>query len=327
MKRHFTFILSVIIIFLFGLPLIVMMGYKEPDVNQAVPADGPTVRVLDKATGKINTIPLEQYLIGVVAAEMPAKFELEALRAQAVAARTYTVKRMFWYGAKPNPEHPNAEVCTDPAHCQAWITAVEQKKRWGLIKYSTNIDRIKTAVRMTRGLVVTYNDGLIDPVYHGSCGGKGTENAEDVWSNPIPYLRSVDCSSEYKAEEQKMTVEIRKIELIQALNGNTTATPVLAGNSGQWISPVKASERGRLQEVVVGGRKVSGTDLRKILGLSSTFLTWKDNGTKLSFTSYGKGHAVGMCQYGANGLALDGKSYSVILNHYYTGVKIKKLKY
>lgn len=327
MKRHFMFIISMTIILLFGLPLIVIMVYKESNVEQAVPVDGLTVRVLDKVTGKINIFPLEQYLIGVVAAEMPAKFELEALKAQAIAARTYTLKRMFWYGAKPNLEHPNAEVCIDPTHCQAWIDATEQKKRWGAIKYYINVDRIKTAVKMTRGLVVTYNDALIDPVYHGSCGGKGTENAEDIWSNPIPYLKSVDCSLEYKAEDQKTTVEIEKINLLKAINRNITAELVLAGNSGQWIKPVKASARGRLQEVVIGSRKVSGTDLRKIIGLSSTFLVWKDNGSKISFTSYGKGHAVGMCQYGANGIALNGKNYLDILAHYYTGVKIKKLKY
>lgn len=325
MKKHLTFIITITIICLFGLPLIVMLGYTGQNTKQKAGTDGPTVRVLDKATGKINIIPLEQYLIGVVAAEMPAKFELEALKAQSVAARTYTVKRMLWYGAKPNAEHPNAEVCTDPTHCQAWIDTTEQKNRWGSIKYYINIDRIKQAVRMTRGIVVTYNDALIDPVYHGSCGGKGTENAEDVWSNPIPYLKSVDCSSEYRAQDQKTTVVLEKSSLRKALN--PTAVPILTGNSNQWITSVKASARGRIQEAVVGGKRVSGTDLRKILGLSSTFLTWKDNGSNISFTSYGKGHAVGMCQYGANGIALNEKSYLDILTHYYTGVKIKKLNY
>lgn len=324
MKRFIILIFSIILLFVFGAPLVVLYGTNKV-FSEKQPIE-QTVKVLDKRTGEIRNRPIEEYLVGVVAAEMPAAFEVEALKAQAVAARTYTIKRMFNFGAKPNPQHPEAEICTDPTHCQAWIDEAEQKKKWGSIKYYVNIERIRSAVRQTKGLVITYNNALIDPVYHGSCGGKGTENSEDVWSGQIPYLRSVDCPFEYKADQQTVNVQTNKNKLAGVLGGGT-AIPVLSQSSDKYIIPLKKSSRGRIQEVVVSGKKMSGTELRKMLGLGSTYMKWDVKGDKVYFTSTGKGHAVGMCQYGANGMVLAGKSYKDILFHYYAGVRITKLKY
>ncbi|HWI54460.1 MAG TPA: stage II sporulation protein D, partial [Desulfobacteria bacterium] len=303
MKKFITLIFSFILICLFGVPLVVFYGTSGSVQEKQV--DSQTVRVLDKQTGQIKKMPIEEYLIGVVAAEMPAQFELEALKAQAVAARTYTVKRMFAFGSKPNPQHPKAEVCTDPTHCQAWLSTDEQKKNWGRMKYYTNINRIKRAVKLTNNLVITYNGEFIDPVYHASCGGKGTENSEDVWSGQVPYLRGVSCESEYKAGQQKINVVINRAKLNSTLSENALI-PVLSKSSGEFIVTLKKSPQGRVQEAAVTGKKISGTELRKILGLGSTFMNWEIKGDKVHFSSTGKGHAVGMCQYGANGMALKG---------------------
>ncbi len=324
MKKFVKLIFSFIIICLFGVPLIVLYGPDGliPDTRD----NQHTVRVLDKQMGQVRNIPIEEYLVGVVAAEMPAGFELEALKAQAIAARTYTIKRMFAFGAKPNPHHPETEVCTDPTHCQAWINTDDQMKKWGRMKYYANIERIKTAVKLTKDLVLTYNGDLIDPVYHGSCGGKGTENSEDVWSAQVPYLRSVDCDLEYKSEQQNTTVQIDKSKLSSILK-DFLIIPVSSQSSANYIEILKKSPRGRIQEAAVSGKKISGMELRNLLGLGSTMMYWQDKGDKVIFSSAGKGHAVGLCQYGANGMALAGKNYKDILYHYYTNVKIAKVKY
>ncbi len=324
MKKGLIVITVFIFICLLGIPLWVV------DSRLKMPAETGDetlkVRVLNNKTGKIIGLPLEEYLVGVVAAEMPGNFELEALKVQAVAARTYTVRRMFNYGAKPCPGHPHAEVCTDPVHCQAWEDEKKLKEKWGSVRYYIYINKIRTAVNMTKGQVITYRNSVIDPVYYGSCGGKGTENSEDVWSYEIPYLRSVNCDTEYRAAEQAYTIEVDQLRLLSLLR-NSGLEPVPAMAEGQrFIQPVKRSARGRLQEVKVFGQRVTGTALRQGLGLTSTLISWESSGGKLKFTSTGKGHAVGLCQYGANGMALAGHDYKTIISHYYTGVQIQKLQ-
>lgn len=330
MKRLFMMVFIIVILLVFGIPLMVLNGFSETGIK-GPEGQEQTVRVLEKAKGKIINMSLEDYLVGVVAAEMPANFNVEALKAQAVAARTYTVKRMFAFGGKPLPEHPNAEICTDPAHCQAWTDSEEQKKRWGTVKYLINIERIKAAVRSTKGIVVTYNSNFIDPVYHGSCGGKGTENSQDVWSHEVPYLLGVSCDSEYRSGEQQTSIELDKRDFAKALtavNPDIRAMPTMGAiGVGDLIKNVQKSPQGRVKEAVIYGQKISGTDLRKALGLTSTMLTMTDKGSKIQITAIGKGHAVGLCQYGANGMALKGKTFQEILLHYYTGVKIQRLKY
>ncbi len=325
MKRVLIIVGIFILGSLLGIPMWVFRGFSGAGAEIR---DGePTVRILNTQTGKIMNLSLEKYLVGVVAAEMPAEFEPEALKAQAVAARTYTVKRMFEFGAKPSDLHKGAEICTDPTHCQAWCDDEELKRRWGRLKYYIYIEKISKAVNFTKGQVITYNKTIIEPVYHGSCGGRGTENSEDVWSVAIPYLRSVDCVNEYKVTEQVYTLEIKEPSLLKVLKAvGLESTPALAENKS-LVLPTKRSPRGRLQEVTILGRRVSGTVLRQTLGLTSTLVKWEASGGKIRFQSIGKGHAVGLCQYGANGMALAGLDCNAIISHYYTGVQIQKLKY
>ena len=149
---------------------------------------GPQVKLLISQSGQVIRLPLEQYLVGVVAAEMPVAFPLEALKAQAVAARTYTLRRIGIRPAGDN-SHPQGDICTDHNHCQAWIDKGEMQKRWGK-SYDENYRKILVAVAQTTGQAIYYNNALIDPVYHSTSNGR-TENSEDVWGTKVPYLRSV----------------------------------------------------------------------------------------------------------------------------------------
>jgi len=327
MKKLLILFVAAVVLLIMGVPVWVVV--RSADNGELTGDDGsqPEVRVFHAKTGKLMKLPVEEYLIGVVAAEMPADFESAALKAQAIAARTYAVRRMYRFGGKPGDRHTDAELCTDPTHCQAWESSAELKSKWGKLKYYVYINKIKEAVRDTRGVVITYNDELIDPVYHGSCGGKGTENSEDVWTNMVPYLRSVDCDTEYKQSEFVYQKEISMENLAAQLGELLSVAVTLPTQKRPLIESVGTSSRGRLQEVRVLGHKITGAELRTILGLSSTLLKWDLDGDSIMFTSAGKGHAVGMCQYGANGMALQGNSHEEIIAHYYTGVKLKKIEY
>lgn len=325
MKIRFLAFSCIFLLTILGIPVWVLRNFSPGSAE--TPGNGPLIRLLDKATGQVKSIPLEEYLVGVVAAEMPANFELEALKAQAVAARTYASRRMYSFGATPAEGHGSAEICSDPTHCQAWINEGEMREKWGRLKYYFYLDKIRKAVKMTEGIVITYNGSLIEPVYHGACGGEGTENSEDVWSNRIPYLRGVDCSIEYRAAGNVYVREFAKSELKTLMNkAGAVSVPALAG-AGPPIKPVSTSARGRLKEVSISGYLLTGAQLRGILGLTSTLITWEDRGDKIMFTSRGKGHAVGMCQYGANGMAMAGKDYKEIIRYYYTGVNVQKARY
>ena len=328
MKKLLALITSIVIVLFMGVPVWVVAGFGGFGEQERNPADGQKliVRVSNSKTGKIMKLPLEEYLVGVIAAEMPANFEIEALKAQAIAARTYTMKRMYSFGAKPGDSHGDAEVCTNPVHCQAWEDDSELRNKWGKIKYYIYMNKIRNAVKETRGIVITYDNELIDPVYHGSCGGRGTENSEDVWTYRVPYLRSVNCDREYRQKEAVFTKEVSIDTLVSALKDELPDALSVTDNESPVIKSVTSSPRGRIQEISVLGKQITGITLRKITGLSSTLVEWVVKGDKIIFTSTGKGHAVGLCQYGANGMALGGSDYTEIISHYYTGVKLKRLE-
>lgn len=326
MRRAILIFLVIVCAIIFGIPLWVFKGYS-PDLDKEL-ATGLTVKFLNVKTHKVTTMPLEQYLVGVVAAEMPAEFAEEALKAQAVAARTYTVKRMFSYGAKPADIHPDAEICNDPTHCQAWIDDEEMKSRWGTLKYLVYRNKIVRAVKGTRGQVITFNNTVIEPVYHGSCGGHGTENSEDVWSAVIPYLKGVECKQEYRVKDQVYVVRTDLLQLSAKLKAaDALASAEAAFESKPVFEILKKSARGRIVQARLLGQVVTGKYLRETLGLTSTLIEWQQSGSNLIIKSIGKGHAVGLCQFGANGMALAGNDYKSIISHYYTGVKIQKIKY
>ncbi len=265
------------------------------------------VEVMRSATETVEDIPLEEYIVGVVAAEMPAEFELEALKAQALAARTYTVNHLL-HGDKI------AEYdVTDTVSHQVYRSEEELIKQWGS-DYSEKINKIKEAVNATRGEILTYNETPITAAFFSTSNGY-TENSEDYWENELPYLRSVkspwDKESPKFLNQQTFTVaQVEKALGIDLPNEK----PVYMEES--------RTESGRVKELTIAENTFSGRDIREKLGLSSSDFTIKQNNGHFVFTTEGYGHGVGMSQYGAHYMAQNGKTYKDIINHYYQGVEI-----
>lgn len=279
------------------------------------------VRLYRHETGEIINLSLEDYVIGVVAAEMPADFHPEALKAQAVTARTYILKRLL-AGGVANTPHPGADVSDDPRQGQGWLAREELRERWGTWDYYRNYYKIKRAVDATEGLILTFEGQLIDPLYHSACGG-ATENSEDVWKFRVPYLRSVTCpycEDPYPGERHSLALE----DLDQALGTSLAVVAVGGGpNPVPAMEVLEYTSTGRPKLLSFGGRELTATAVRDLLGLRSTNFSYALEDGRITFETSGNGHGVGMCQYGARGLAEAGYSYKDILEHYYTGVKIE----
>lgn len=301
-----------------GLPALLVRGCSwESDEPQVKKEEGEQQLKLMLSAEQVIDISLEQYLCGVVAAEMPASFHEEALKAQAVVARTYALLRIL--GESNDEKHPTAHLCADSTHCQAWIDTKEMRKRWGW-HYSTNYKKIAAAVEATKGEVLTYDGELIDPVYHASCGGVGTEDAQDVWGHEVPYLKSVACTYDPPHRQEPVVTQLSLQEFYSRLGISEQSVPAVAGGSVLEIQERTAN--GRVKSAKVGSQLFKGVDLRQELGLRSTDFSVTRSGDDLVFSTQGYGHAVGMCQYGADGLADTGAKYAQILEHYYQGTKL-----
>ncbi|MEW5762943.1 MAG: stage II sporulation protein D, partial [Bacillota bacterium] len=279
------------------------------------------VRLYVHETGEIVRVPLDDYLTGVVAAEMPAAFPLEALKAQAVCARTWIAQRLL-AGGVANGQHPGADACDDPRHGQGYLSREKLRARWGTLEYYRYYYRVRKAVRDTRGLVLAYKGELIDPVYHASCAGK-TEDAADVWKLDVPYLRSVPCpycQDPYPGEAKTFGLK----HALELLGAGSSTLPVTAGAG--VLQVVEKTSAGRPKTVRVADRNIPATAVRERLGLRSTNFTWKVEGDRITFYTAGYGHGVGLCQYGAKGFARRGYNYQDILKHYYRGVSLVRVK-
>ena len=286
--------------------------YKPPQHEKE-----STVSVYIKAEDKVVNMNENQYLKEVVSAEMPASFEQEALKAQAVAARSYLEARRNAYRASKTPEeHKGADICTDSSHCKAWISEVKRRELWGS-EADENWKKISRAVDETADEVMTYNGNVISAVFHSTSSGH-TENAKDVWGGDAPYLVSVESkgdetSPKYKSEKE-MSLEEFKATAKSEIRG--------ASFDKEIIGETVRSEAGGIMSICVGGVKIKGSEFRKIFGLRSTNVSVRIEGETVHFDVTGFGHGVGMSQYGANYLAGEGKDYKEILKAYYTGVEV-----
>jgi len=286
-----------------------------------------TLRVLNHQTGRVMELSLDDYLIGVVAAEMPASFHPSALAAQAIAARTYTLKRIKNGSPAAGGNgrgHPQADLCTDPSHCQAWISKEEMLREWGMVDFPFYYRRIAAAVKSTSGLVITYQGELIDPVYHSTCGG-ATENSEDVWLYKVPYLRSVPCSYCSSSPYFQSETFLSWRELEERLGENLVLPAAAYRRGASLLQAEKRTATGRVKSLRIGERSFLASELRQRLGLPSTRLQWRETRDGVVFITRGYGHGVGMCQYGAQGMAMQGKSPQEILEYYYQGARVQKV--
>ncbi|WP_442865115.1 stage II sporulation protein D [Alkalihalobacillus sp. CinArs1] len=276
---------------------------------KAVNVDVPVYRAQLEKT--VN-VPIEEYVTGVVAAEMPAEFNLEALKAQALTARTFVVTRL----ANPTEELPGNAIVTDTIQHQVYKSNDELKKAWGK-EFESKYAKIEKAVEETVGQILTYEGNPIYASFFSTSNGY-TENSEDYWENAAPYLRSVESPWDKQSPKYSDEMSFSKSEFEQKLG-------VTLPSDGS-VGTIKNLTTGkRVGEVEVAGKSFTGREIRDLLGLRSSDFTWERAGDRIFVTTKGYGHGVGMSQYGANGMAEEGRDYDEIVKHYYKGVAISEM--
>lgn len=273
-----------------------------------------SIRLL-RADGTVEELTLEDYLWGVTAAEMPAAFRSEALKAQAVAARTFCLYRQ----AHPVDRHPEVPICDDSSCCQAYLSPQEAAVIWGneAQRYS---DKLTQAVAETDGLVCLYGGEPINAVFFSSTAGK-TADAVTVWGTDVPYLTSVDSPEGEEVPGWNTVVTFTDDELRQQVTA-LRADIKLSGDPETWLGEPETDGTGMVLRLTVGGTELTGREARALFGLRSARFTVEREEGSFSFHVLGYGHAVGMSQYGANALAGQGKGFAEILSWYYTGVTV-----
>ena len=280
-----------------------------------------TIKLLHNLSGEIEEIQIDEYLYGVVSAEMPANYELEALKAQAVAARTYTIYQIDNNKGK----HGEADICDDSTCCQAWISKEERMQKWDQDKKEEYWNKIQTAVNSTAGKIITYENEPINAFFHSNSGGK-TELASNVWigGKNLPYLQSVETSGEEGYTQYSSEVTVSKNELIEKLKLEFSDLKI-DYNENDCIKILEYTESGRVRTVKFGNTEIPGTKVRSLVGLKSTNFSIKIDGDNVIFNVIGYGHGVGMSQTGADSMAKLGSNYEEILKHFYTGIEIKDI--
>lgn len=286
--------------------------------DDAQPAPGPLdrmiVRVYLTKEKRIEKVPLELYIRGVVAGEMPIEFEEEALKAQAIAARTYIVRRLT-LGDRSGITVDGADV-TDTIDHQVYISLKQLAKQWPKEERKKNLDKLNRVVEETKGLVITYDGEPIEAAFFSTSNGY-TENSEDYWQEELPYLRSVASPWDiHISPKYKETVTFELSEFCRLLG--------IRKREAASLRVLEWTDGHRIQSVAAGDRTWSGREVREKLGLPSTQFEWKIEGDKVEVTTYGYGHGVGMSQWGANGMAMEGSTAGQILRHYYSGTKIEQ---
>ena len=315
MKKVFSF--SVIIItFLLLLPLTVLGQPAVPTeatVNIEKVEPVKSFKILNIDTKEISDILYDDYIFGVVAAEMPALYEIEALKAQAVAAHTFALHRKATNSGK------DYDITTDFTQDQAFITVDGAREKWG-DKADEYIERIKTAVMDTKNLALTYNGEIALSVYHAISFGK-TEDCQNVWGGSRPYLTSVSSIGD-KLSPNYISNKTITLAEFKALFSEFK----LSDNAAEYFKNIKKTDAGTVKSLTVCGNEIKGSEIRKRLGLPSACFDVKCENNAFNFTTYGYGHGVGMSQNGANYMAQQGADFKEILCHYYKGCKIEEIK-
>lgn len=290
---------------------------KDENVEQYNYKEYNKIKLLHKKDKKIEEIPLDEYLLGVVSAEMPANFEQEALNAQALVARTYTI-----YSIKRNKnKHEGADICDSSTCCQAWISKEDRLARWNEDVREEYWNKIVKAVNTTKGKVITYNGDVIDAFFHSNSGGI-TEIPVNVWGGTnFPYLQSVQTSGEEGYSQYSSEVTLTQEELINKIRAKHSDFNIDISQQDS-VKILEYTEAGRVKNIQIGNLKLSGVEVRSLLGLKSTNFKIEINNGKVTFIVTGYGHGVGMSQTGADSMAKQGSNYEEIIKHFYTGVEI-----
>ena len=295
---------------------------QEPAENTSDTND--VLKVLDFTSGQVTEISMHDYVVGAVLAEMPAAYCPEALKAQAVAARTYAVRQREKQRLSPTPELMGADISNDSSKYQAYFTPIQAKNFFGS-GYEPYLKKAEEAVSATEGLILVYEGEPIVAAFHSTSGGR-TESAEIVWGSPVDYLVPVESSDDEKSpsylDEQIFTADEISSRISKAYPEADFSSP-----AGEWIEIKETSASGTVTEMTVGGAKLTGTDFRSMFSLRSANFTivYNSDEEKFYITTKGHGHGVGLSQYGANVMAEKGSDFKEILLHYYTGAELAEI--
>lgn len=322
MRRIILYTISFVLI-CFIIPIIFTNKFKTKEVEaeskEEIAYDYGKynkVKILHSSSGEIEEMDLDKYLYGVVSSEMPASFEEEALKAQAVVARTYTI-----YKITNGSKHENADICDDSACCQAWISKEERLQKWNEDERESNWAKIVNAVDSTKGKIITYEGKPINAFFHSNSGGI-TETASNVWGGKDePYLQAVETSGESNYTQYSSELIITKEEFIEKIKQYHSNFEIDFSNEDE-IKILDYTEGERIKTIKVGNLELQGTEIRNIFALKSAKFEINIEGENIKFNVLGYGHGVGMSQTGADSMAKEQKGYEEIIKHYYTGVKI-----
>ena len=331
MRKIIFYIIS-FVLFCFLIPIIFTRKFETKETKLEIPVNEEKnynkeynygkyniVKLLHTNTGEIEELNLDQYLYGVVSSEMPANFEEEALKAQAVVARTYTI-----YKITNGNKHENADICDDSKCCQAWISKEARFEKWNETERENNWSKIVSAVESTKGKIIMYEGKPINAFFHSNSGGK-TEIASSVWGGKDePYLQAVETSGESNYTQYSSEVVLSKEELINKLKVKYEDINVNFENEDD-IKILEHTDSGRVRTIKFGNHELSGVETRTLLGLKSTNFEIQKQDGNIKFTVKGYGHGVGMSQTGADTMAKQGKNYEEIIKHFYSGVEITNM--
>lgn len=286
---------------------------EKADIPVAEKAVSEVFRICDTETGETIEIKTEDYIFGVLAAEMPALYEAEALKAQAVAAYTFACRK------KAENRDKSYDITTDSTVDQSFISEEKAVERWGE-KAEEYRKKLKEVIKQTENYMITYDGKPITAVYHAISSGK-TENSENVWGAELPYLKSVASPEDKLSPDYISKLTVSEKELSDKLSDECA----LKGEAKNYFNSLKRTESGTVKTVSVCGSDIKGARIRDIFGLRSSNFEIEYSDGSFVFTVYGYGHGVGMSQYGANYMAKQGSDFKEILTHYYSGCKVEKI--
>ena len=278
-----------------------------------------TIKLLHHETGEVEEVNIDEYLYNVVSAEMPVDYEMEALKAQAVVARTYTIYKIN------NKKHDNADICDDSNCCQAWVSKDVRFSRWEEDKRESNWAKIEQCVNETKGLIITYENKPINAFFHANSGGT-TELPVNVWGggSNLPYLQVVETAGEEGYTQYSSEVVLTEEELLNKLKTKYEDIQIDFANA-EDLKILEYTDSNRVKTIKFGNHELSGVETRTLLGLRSTNFEISKDGDKIKFSVKGYGHGVGMSQTGADTMAKSGSTYEDIIKHFYVGVEIKEV--
>ncbi|MCQ4923189.1 stage II sporulation protein D [Tissierella carlieri] len=298
---------------------------EKVETPVAIDYTDSTVKIYNTKIGIVDEINIEDYVKGVVAAEMPAEFHIEALKAQAVAARTYAISRTIKY-KDGHPDHPSAPLCNG-IHCQAYLSFSQLREIHGETWIEKYWSKIEESVDSTKNLAIFYNGEIIEPLYHSTAGGR-TEDIKDVFGGDAPYLKSVPSPYEEEAPKYRNTLTLTIEEFINKIKSKYPDANLTKDNLHEKLKLIERTLTGRVKKAAIDKIIIDGRDLRDLFSLNSTNFTFSLD-KKLNIIeieTYGYGHGLGMSQWGANGMGKHGSTFEEILKHYYTGVEIRSIE-